>query len=127
MVRKGIFSVILLFILFSNGLANKDQAGENKNILILFALQPTTPAYRTLQEGIRIKLNEKFENGYTLHMEYLETDRYPDNSVPIQRIKSCNEKYLNVKPDLLICIGIDIIGLLRDNLEDYLLELPPFH
>ena len=114
----------MLFYLTGIGLCQSKSSDQSKNILILFSLQPTTPAYRTLQEGIRIKLNEKFENGYTLHMEYLETDRYPDDSVPIQRIKSCNEKYLNVKLDLLICIGIDIIGLLRDNLEDYLLELP---
>ncbi|MBK9097801.1 MAG: hypothetical protein IPM14_06650, partial [bacterium] len=34
-------------------LANFDRAYETKNILILFSLVPTTPAYRTILDGIR--------------------------------------------------------------------------
>lgn len=97
---------------------------DNKSILILFSKVPTTPAYRVMLEGIRTKLNEGFGNNYSLHTEYLETDRYPNSIYPKGEFDKYNKKYREVNLDLLICIGTDIISILKNQAESYLLDLP---
>jgi hypothetical protein len=97
---------------------------ENRNILILFSLVPSTPAYRVIVDGIRQNLTEAFGEGYNLHMEYLETERYPKGNYPKERFDLYNTKYRYVRLDLLICVGIDIISTIKQLAEPYLLQLP---
>ena len=113
MLKKGILSAILLFILISICRGNKEYIAENKSILILFSMQPTTPAYRSILEGIRTKLTNEFGDHYNLHIEYLETNRYPKGAYPREKFEPFNEKYRDVKLHLLICVGIDIISTLK--------------
>ncbi len=124
MVRKGILSVILLFILICNCPGSYEQSVDNKNILVLFSLQPTTPAYRVILDGIRTKLTAEFGDNYNLHMEYLEMDRFPQGNYPMERIDLYNVKYRDVKIDLLICVGVNLVGTLKAHAESYLLDLP---
>lgn len=105
-------------------LANFDRANETKNILILFSLVPTTPAYRTILDGIRQKLNEEYGDAYRLHQEYLETDRFTDESYQKERFDIYNEKYRELDIDLLILVGINIIPTIKKFAADYLLALP---
>jgi signal transduction histidine kinase len=124
MLRKGILSVILLLVLISNCSGSKEQLADNKNILILFSLQSTTPAYIVILEEVRNKLTREFGDNYNLHLEYLEMDRYPEGAFPPEKFQTYNQKYRDVKLDLLICIGINLITTLKANAENYLLDLP---
>jgi len=124
MIKKRILSVILLFILISICSGQNEEVPEDKNILIFFSLQPSTPANRVILDGIRTKLTAEFGDHYNLHMEYLEMDRFPQGSFPTERIDLYNEKYRDVKIDLLICVGVNLVGTLKAHAENYLLNLP---
>ena len=124
MLKKGIISAILLIILITICRGNNEDIAENKSILILFSMQPTTPAYRSILEGIRTKLTNELGDHYNLHIEYLETNRYPKGAYPREKFEPFNEKYRDVKLHLLICAGIDIISTLKSFADPYLLNLP---
>jgi signal transduction histidine kinase len=120
--------IILLLISTCAGsfstLANFDRADETKNILILFSLVPTTPAYRTILDGIRQKLTEEYGEAYRLHQEYLETDRFTDELYQKERFNLYNEKYRELNIDLLILVGINIIPTVKKFASEYILNLP---
>ena len=101
-----------------------DKNPHDKNILILFSLVPTTPAYRIILEGIREKLTEKFGDSFTLNIEYLETEQFPEGEFPKEKFNLYNKKYQDVELDLLICVGIDIVSTVKKNADNHLLNLP---
>jgi signal transduction histidine kinase len=120
---------VLIFLIFTFGgreriIANFDRDSEAKNILILFSLVPTTPAYRTILDGIRQKLNQEYGDAYRLHQEYLETDRSNDEAYQKERFNLYNEKYRELNIDLLILVGINIVPTIKKYADDYLLNLP---
>ena len=118
---------IILFIIFlllnlSSGISQ--QTNENKNILILLSFSPSTPAYKIFIDEIRQKLAQEYGYAYTLHVEYLETEKYPEGKYPKERFDLYNEKYRKIKLDLLICIGVNVISPIKQNADSYLLNLP---
>ncbi len=113
---------MIAFFHFSFG--SQEQATQNKNILILFSLVPTTPAYRPVLDGIRTQLTHEYGYSCNLNIEYLETDRYPKGKYPRERFDIYNEKYKNVDLDLLICIGLDIVSTIKKHADSNLLNLP---
>jgi hypothetical protein len=124
MIIKGIISIVIFFYLTGIGFGQTEPAGQSKNILILFSMQPTTLAYRVILEGIRSQLTKEFGDSYNLHVEYLETDRYAEGEYSKERFDMYNAKYRNVELDLLICIGINMVSILQQYAESFLLELP---
>ena len=118
---------IILFIIFlllnlSSGISQ--QTKENKNILILLSFSPSTPAYKFFMDEIRQKLSQEYGNSYTLHIEYLETERYPEGKYPKERFDLYNERYRKINLDMLICIGVNVISPIKQNADSYLLNLP---
>ncbi len=120
---ERILSIVFFFFLF-NPNAFPDKAESNKNVLILYSMVPSTPAYRVLTDDIRNSLTQAYGDGFTLHMEYLETERYPIGEYPVARFDIINKKYSGINLDLLICIGIDIIGTIKAHADAKLLNLP---
>ena len=115
---------ILILLLFQIQDVSFGKRGPTKTILILFGLSPSTPAYQPILNGIRSKLTEAFGDDYSLHMEFLETEKYSSENFPKSRFDLYNEKYSNIKLDLLICIGRNVLKPVRDNADNYLLNLP---
>jgi hypothetical protein len=95
-----------------------------KNILILFSLAPTTPAYRIILDGIRQKLAQEYGDTYSLHTEYLETSKYPNGDYPKENFDLYNKKYDDIRLDLLICVGSDIVSTVKKFTDDHILNLP---
>lgn len=125
MLLKQLMLTVFALLVAVNQLFPHDvKPVHNKSILILFSMQPTTPAYRAILAGIRSKLTDEFGDNFNLHTEYLETDRYPKGAYPKEKIDPYNVKYRDVHPDLLICVGIDIVSILKSFAEDYLKNLP---
>lgn len=122
--KTFIILVISLLLVSGKGIANNDQPYAGKNILALFSLQPTTPAYRIILEGIHAELTKEFGDNYTLQPEYLGMDQYPNESFSREQFEPYNEKFRDVKIDLLICIGVNLAGTLKKYAEPYLLNLP---
>jgi len=118
--------ILLLFLIFflAISFAFSEGAEGEKNILILYSMVPSTPAYRVMTDDIRTSLTQAYGDGFTLHMEYLETERYPIGEYPVERFDIINEKYSDINLDLLICIGIDIIGTIKAHADTILLNLP---
>jgi signal transduction histidine kinase len=100
------------------------QKKESKNILILFGLAPTQPAYRPILDGIRQNLTKEFGDSYNLHTEYLEIESYQKDNDPRNRFDIFNNKYREIKLDLLIVVGRNAVEVIKNNAEDYLLNLP---
>jgi signal transduction histidine kinase len=120
--RKILFVFLIFFLVkpcaFSEG------ARPGKNILILYSFNPTRPGYQIITDGIRSQLTNAYGDAYNLHMEYMETERYPKNEYPEDRFELYNEKYRDVKLDLLICVGIDLVTAVRQHAGDHLKSLP---
>jgi len=119
-----IISFIISSTLINVAVGNSQQTEETKTILILCALSPAQPAYRPILDGIRQKLTEEFGDRYSLHTEYLELESYPKDDYPKERFDIYNQKYRDIKIDLLICVGRNAIGPIKQFAEDYLLNLP---
>jgi signal transduction histidine kinase len=124
MHKPLILSLVVLFTLANISFEAEQDSKETKNILILFSLIPTTPAYRTILDGIRQKLTDEYGDDYRLYQEYLETDRFSDDSYQKEKFKLYNEKYRELNIDLLILIGINIIPFVKKFASEYLLLLP---
>lgn len=124
-VRKRILlsSVMLLFLLALQvpGIAQHNRT--DKNVLVLFSLAPSTPAYRPILDGIRLELSKAFGDSVNLRVEYLETDKYPKGEYPREKFEVYNKKYRDLKLDLLICVGIDIVSSVKAFADDHLLDL----
>ncbi len=120
---KNIILIFLLFLLINPFVFSEDDR-QNKNILILYALAPSRPAYKAISDGIRTKLTEAYGDDYNLRMEYLETERYPEGEYPKGKFELFNEKYKNIKLDLLILVGTDIIKPVKSFADSHLLNLP---
>jgi hypothetical protein len=82
MIKARTFLFGIVLFLSAPPLITAGQQGESTNILVLFSLSPITPAYHLIMDGIRTRLTEEFGDGYTLHTEYLESERYPKGSYP---------------------------------------------
>jgi signal transduction histidine kinase len=124
-MRKSLIIVTVIFTFFLNQISGiNSEINTNRNILILFSFTPTTPAYRPILEGIRQKLSDEFHDSYNLHLEYLETEKYPRGKYPREVFDLYNKKYQDVNLDLLICIGVDIISAVKNNADDHLKNLP---
>jgi hypothetical protein len=119
---KIAFTIILSLLLLSVGVTQ--QRNERKNILILFSLISTTPAYSVFLNEIRQKLDQEYNDSFNLHTEYLEIEAYPPDSFPQERFDLYNNKYKMIKLDLLICVGRNIIGPIKKHADEYLLNLP---
>jgi signal transduction histidine kinase len=124
LLKQLILTVCVLLMAVNQLFPHDTKPIHNKSILVLFSMQPTTPAYRAILAGIRSKLTDEFGDNYNLHTEYLETDRYLKGAYPKEKIDPYNVKYRDVHPDLLICVGIDIVSILKSYAEDYLQNLP---
>jgi signal transduction histidine kinase len=100
-------------------------SGDNqKNVLIICALAPTTPAYKPILDGIRQELYGSFRDSCNLHVEYLETERYPADKYPPDKLRLIVEKYNNVNLDLLVGIGINVVSTIKKFQDTELLSLP---
>ncbi|RPI74044.1 MAG: GHKL domain-containing protein [Ignavibacteriales bacterium] len=124
MQKYSILSFIFLFVLINAPVGKSWMDEESKTILILCGLSPAQPAYRLILEGIRQKLTEQFGDGYSLHTEYLEIESYPQDDYPKERFDIYNEKYQDIRIDLLICVGRNAIRTIKKNAEHHLLNLP---
>jgi signal transduction histidine kinase/ABC-type uncharacterized transport system substrate-binding protein len=124
MIKQALISSLIIFIVNLNAIGSEDKNTNSKNILILFSLVPTTPAYRIILEGLSEKLTKEFGDSYTLNIEYLETERYPKEAYPKEKFDKYNRKYKDVNLDLMICVGINIVSTVKENADDHLLNLP---
>jgi signal transduction histidine kinase len=123
-IKCTLLSVLIILSINFNASGIEDGNKSEKNILLFFSLVPTTPAYRIILEGISEKLTEEFGDSYTLHLEYLETELYPEGAYPREKFDLYNRKYKNINLDLMICVGINIVSTVKENADDHLLNLP---
>lgn len=124
MFKSRIIFIVILFVLTGSPSGNSQQSEQNKNILILFGLSPAQPAYRPIMDGIRQKLTQEFGDSYNLHSEYLEIESYQKDNDLRNRFDIYNNKYREIKLDLLIVVGRSVINVIKNNAEDFLLNLP---
>ncbi|MEZ5083137.1 MAG: ATP-binding protein [Bacteroidales bacterium] len=93
-------------------------------MLIIYALNPTIPAYREISDGIREQFKREFGNRFFIHSEYLSKDINPPADTLNKIFTALNEKYDKIKIDLMICVGIDAISSIQTYASDYIKSLP---
>jgi len=123
-IRKIYIIIFSLLTLFPVNIRGVRPGDGQKNILIICALVPTTPAYKPILDGIRQELYKSYQDSFNLRVEYLETERYPADQYPPEKLGLIVEKYKNVKLDLLVCIGINIVSTIKKIPDSELLSLP---
>jgi signal transduction histidine kinase len=124
MPKAGLLSLFFCFSFLLSHSGFTQEAKPDKNILILFSFAPSTPAYQIITDGIRTKLGESFGDSYNLHMEYLDSERYPRGGYPKELFEIYNTKYRKVSLDLLICVGVGIIEPVKKCADEKLMSLP---
>ena len=124
MLKSRLVIFIILLTLIARSIGFSQQTKETKTILILFGLVPDQPAYRPILEGIRQNLIAEFGDSYSLHTEYLEIDNYSIDNYPKSIFDIYNNKYRKIKLDLLIVVGRNAVDVIKNNAEDFLLNLP---
>lgn len=124
MQKTRILTLLICFIFLLGHYAKTQDAKPDKNILILFSLTPSTPAYFIIADGIRTRLHEAYGDYYNLHMEYLESERYPETNIRKERFEIFNTKYQYVPLDLLVCVGVNITESVKQYASEKLLALP---
>ena len=124
MLKSRIIQLIILLTIISSSTGISRQSQEIKNILVVFAQQPNTPAYILFLDGIEQKFTEEFGESYNLYTEYLEKEGYGKGEYPKEKFNLINEKFNNSNLDLLICVGFNIIEIIQENASDYILNLP---
>lgn len=121
-VKKIILPLVLLVLVNLHSYPAEVQ--KTKNVLVLCAMAPSTPAYRVMIDGIRNRLNASYGDAFNLHTEYLERERFKNGFYPKENFETYNDKYRDIDLDLLICIGINLVPIVKAFAEDYLLDLP---
>jgi len=124
MFKSKALALLLILVVFVNAFSYSEEPGKHKNILVLFAYVPSSPAYRPILDGIRTHLTKEFADDYSLHTEYLEIERYPFGNYPKERFDLYNQKYDSINLDLLICVGINVIPTIRQYASIKLQSLP---
>jgi signal transduction histidine kinase len=120
--RQIVLSFLIIFLINPHSFSAETRSG--KNVLILFAMAPSTPAYQVISAGIRSNLAEAFGDMVSFHMEYLEIESFPDGKYPRERFELINEKFDKIDVDLLICVGVDIISTVKRCASRKILDLP---
>lgn len=120
--KKIILGCFILFFILPISYSHEQE--KNKNILVLYSLSPSTPAYRPITDGIRKELVKAYGNSFYLHAEYLETERFPKHEYPGSKFELYNQKYEDVHLDLLVCVGIDIIDPVKKYASSKIVNLP---
>lgn len=123
-MKSRIIILSLFFILLSIPHSFPAEIKSSKNVLILFALSPSTPAYQVISDGIRSNLTNAYGDAVNLHMEYLEIERYPDQIYPCGKFELINQKYDKIDVQLLILVGVDIIRNVKKCASEKVLDLP---
>ena len=116
--------MVILFTLLNVPVGNSQPTNQTKNILLIFAQRPNTPAYILFLDGVEQEITEEFGESYNLYNEYLEIEGYAKGEYPKEKFNLINEKYNNSNLDLLICVGFNIIDIIQENAFDYILNLP---
>ena len=124
MLKLKLISLIILVTLLSSSLGSSQQSKETKNILILLSNSSDVPAYKKILNGIMEELTNEFGQSYTLHTEYLQLRDYPQGKYPKEKFDLYNKKYQDIKLDLLICVGVNVIDPIKKFADSYLLSLP---
>jgi signal transduction histidine kinase len=122
-ILKTIIFLFIVNIAFNyHALAEKSE--EPKNIVILFSFSSGLPAYNEGLEEIKNTLRTQYTKPYNLFLEYLQVERFPDENYQKYFFGHYNNKYRNMKIDLLIAIGPNINPLIKKYGEKFFLEAP---
>lgn len=124
MLNIKTFSLVIFCLLFSISPIDAQEVKKVPNILILFASQSNTPAYNRILNGMTDRFLASYGDSINTYLEYLDKEKYPSGKFPREQFDLINEKYLNSNIDLLICVGINVIDVIKPNAADYLLKLP---
>ena len=117
-------SVIIFCLLFSKSSVDAQEVKKVPNILILFASQSNTPAYNRILNGITDRFSASYGDSINVYVEFLDKEILPTGEYPKEKFDLVNEKYRNINIDLLICVGVNVIDLIKPNVADYLLKIP---
>lgn len=125
MILKSVkYIVASIFIVTNCTTVIPQNSVKGKTILVFFALSPTQPAYQPILNGIRQMLKEKYADNFDIHSEYFDMENQSDSLSIEKKFALYNEKYREIKLDLLISVGRNGIDDIKKYAEDYILKLP---
>ncbi len=95
-----------------------------KNVLVLFALEPSLPFYDNILENMRKKIKSEYSRPLNFYYEYAELSRFENDKQIAEFFEFNNKRYLKSKFDLFISIGPGLIPLVERFGGPFLGSLP---
>ncbi len=97
--------IALIGLLHSSGVASASDATRPKNVVILFAFGTGLPAYEVLYQRIRETIQRDVPGPVNIYAEYLDLERFPNESYQQRFFDLFRDKYANKHIDLFIRIA----------------------
>jgi PAS domain S-box-containing protein len=110
--RRILSCLVVLAILLAGPVARAETPSQPKNVLVLFSLASGLPAYEILFDRLETTLREKLSEPLNLYLEYLDASRFPGDQFLGPQFRLINQKYADMKMDLLVLVGPGIIPLM---------------
>jgi PAS domain S-box-containing protein len=115
--------LIVLAVLLAGPVARAETPSQPKNVLVLFSLASGLPAYEILFARLEAGLREEFPGPLNLYVEYLDASRFPGDQFLGPQFQLINQKYSDMKMDLLVLVGPGIVPLMSQYAAN-LAEIP---
>ena len=115
---------VLMAWLSQNTVGSASDAPKRRSILFLFPQATSVPAYDILYDGVRNSIYEHLGEPLDIYAEYLDRERFPDESYQNRFFDLLCDKYKNKPIDLWIGIGHGMAELIDRSGKDLLHEVP---
>ena len=114
----------LIGLLHFSDVASASEATRPKNVVILFSFGTGLPVYDVLYQRIRETIQSDVPGPVNIYAEYLDLERFPNESYQQRLFDLYREKYAEKKIDLFIRIGQGADKLIEKYGKDIFSKIP---
>ena len=111
---RSLLAIFLVCLLVPAATASAvSRSAAPGNVLILLSVEYGLPAYDIILSEIRGKLKTPSFGPVNLFAEYLDSARFPEDRYLRKSFESYKEKYANLKIDLLVAVGPNLVPIME--------------
>ena len=113
-MRIKYYWIIFTFIIFTTTISQSCYATDKvKTVVVFFPLDVNLPAYQGFLAGLNGRFSETPDQPYNLILEYMDNNKFQDETHVQYMVDLYNEKYKLVDIDLIITFGPGAYPLLK--------------
>ena len=119
-----VICITLIGLLHFSGVASASDTTRPKNVVILFSFGTGLPAYDILYQRIRETIQRDVPGPVNIYAEYLDLERFPNESYQQRLFDLYRDKYAEKKIDLLIRIAQGAEKIIEKYGKDLFTNIP---